>query len=310
MNKIPVILDCDPGIDDAFALLLAKTKTEIDLKAVTSVAGNVGVEHTTRNLRYLAKKFCLDCPVARGAAAPLVKQGKTAAQVHGEDGFGGLSARVKESELAPLSELFAVELMAKILRESEVPVTIIAVGPLTNIALLIKAYPDVLPKIKAFYIMGGGMRYGNRTATAEFNFYVDPEAAQIVFTSGVPIVLAALDITLQAYVTQEDVQNFAKLESPVVKELADLLKFYAVGDKAIHDPVAVLALTNPEAFETEALYMEVETNEGATRGMSFVDARENAPAPNVTFLKSLSRAWFLGELQQALEVSQLFDRKC
>ena len=302
MKKIPLIIDCDPGVDDALAIILANAKEEFEIKAITSVAGNVELKYTTANLQILASLLDLKCPIAKGEDRPLIKKQITAGKTHGTDGFGGHAHLLDHLKRRELDELSAVDLIAKVLKESEEPVTIAAVGPLTNIAILVKAYPELLPKIKQFSIMGGGLKYGNITPTAEFNFYVDPEAAQIVFNSGVPIILAALDATLQAYILPEDIKLLETVNNDVAVIATKILASYAGEDSALHDPVSMLILTNPDIFETEDMYLQVETNEGATRAMSFADNRSRSKdLKNVKFITKVNRDMFVAEIKKSLE---------
>ena len=302
MKKIPLIIDCDPGVDDAIALIVANAKEVFDIKAVTSVAGNVELEYTTHNMQILANLLDLKCPIAKGEDRPLVKKQVTAGKTHGSDGFGGYAHLLKDVGTRQLHHLSAVKLMASILKESEEPVVIVAVGPLTNIALLVKAYPELLPKIEKFSIMGGGLIYGNTTSTAEFNFYVDPEAAQIVFNSGVPIILAALDATFQARVQPEDFATFKQIDNEVANIATKILASYASKDTALHDPVSILILSNPEIFETEEMYIQIETNEGSTRAMSYADNRDRNPHPNnTTFITKIDRDKFFEEVKKTFE---------
>ncbi|GAA0370965.1 hypothetical protein GCM10008932_22980 [Alkalibacterium iburiense] len=179
-KKRPIILDCDPGVDDAFAIAMAFLEDDLDVRAIHTVAGNVTVEHTTKNARGLVKVLGVDVPIAKGASGPLICDPHFAAEVHGENGFGG----VELTDLAPLSEQTAMESYVTLLSEADEKVTIVATGPLTNLALLIKSYPHLLEKIDCISLMGGGLKGGNTTSAAEFNFFYDPHAAHIVFSSG------------------------------------------------------------------------------------------------------------------------------
>lgn len=305
MKKIPLIIDCDPGVDDALAIMLAQSKSCFDLKAITSVAGNVTVNYTTHNLQLLKTLLNIQCPIAQGEKQPLVKQQVTASKTHGSDGFGGYAHLLADIKLAPLSELTAVQLIAKTLMESAEKVVIVAIGPLTNIAILVKAYPHLLNKIECFSIMGGGLRYGNVTATAEFNFYVDPEAAQIVFNSGVPIILAPLDVTLQTAFGATDIERMSIIDNEVAQIATKILSAYAANDAALHDPVSVLAISNPELFTSETMYLQIETNEGATRAMSYADNREkNKKVHNCTVLTSVNKVKFADEIAASLQFYQ------
>lgn len=184
---LPILLDCDPGHDDAIAIVLALASPELDVKAITSSAGNQTPEKTLRNvLRMLTLLNRTDIPVAGGAVKPLMRELIIADNVHGESGLDGPA--LPEPTFAP-QNCTAVELMAKTLRESAEPVTIVSTGPQTNVALLLNSHPELHSKIARIVIMGGAMGLGNWTPAAEFNIYVDPEAAEIVFQSGIPVVI-------------------------------------------------------------------------------------------------------------------------
>lgn len=185
---LPIIIDCDPGHDDAIALVLALASPELEVKAITSSAGNQTPDKTLRNvLRMLTLLKRPDIPVAGGAVKPLMRELIIADNVHGESGLDGPA--LPEPSFAPQSGT-AVELMAKTLRESAQPVTIVSTGPQTNVALLLNSHPELHTKIARIVLMGGAMALGNWTPAAEFNIYVDPEAAEIVFQSGIPVVMA------------------------------------------------------------------------------------------------------------------------
>lgn len=194
--RTPVILDCDPGHDDALAITLALARPELEVLGITTVGGNAPLHRTTENaLRVLALLDRPDVPVAAGAAQPLVRPLETAPEVHGVSGLDG--ADLPEPASVPRPE-GALEFLRATLAAAPAPVTLIPTGPLTNIALLLRTYPDVAPKIAHVCLMGGGMRQGNWTPAAEFNIWVDPEAARIVFRSGLPITMCGLDVTHKA----------------------------------------------------------------------------------------------------------------
>lgn len=279
-KKIPVIIDCDPGVDDALALILANAKEQLDIKAITTVAGNVGIEHTTKNAQLVAGLLGMDVKIARGAERALIVPTLTASKTHGEDGFGGIAGLFKEDELAPLYEKNAVETIAEILRESEEKVTIIAVGPLTNIATTFLIYPELKEKVEVLSIMGGSTTVGNRTAKAEFNFLVDPHAAHLVMNLGLPIILAGLNVTLDAYVTDEDVKKFEAIGTRVSDIATQIMKAYKSADPALHDPVSILAITNPEIMKMKDMYVNVEPSGFFSAGMSFTDERPHRKPPN------------------------------
>ena len=196
-KKIPVILDGDPGHDDAIAWVLARASRELGILAVTSCCGNQTIEKTTYNALRVCTLIGLHAPVGKGCPHPLLNDVMNAPSVHGESGLDGPALPEPAFEASALS---APELMAKVLRESPEPVTIVATGPQTNVAALLLAHPELKCKIARISLMGGGIATGNWTPAAEFNILVDPEAARIVFTSGVPITMAGLDVTEKALI--------------------------------------------------------------------------------------------------------------
>ena len=202
-HPLPLIIDSDPGLDDALAIGLAVARPELDLLAVTTVGGNADVRHCTENaLRLLHAYGRSDIPVAEGAAGAILGSVVRATEVHGEGGIG--TTRLEPSSATALAE-GAVALMARLIRNHPEPVAIAPIGPLTNIALLLRLYPELAPRIAHLCLMGGSIGEGNTTASAEFNIYADPEAADIVFQSGVPITMIGLDVTHQALLDRDSV---------------------------------------------------------------------------------------------------------
>lgn len=207
-KKIPVILDGDPGHDDAIAWVLARASRDLGILAVTSCCGNQTIEKTTYNALRVCTLIGLHAPVGKGCPHPLLNDVMNAPSVHGESGLDGPALPEPAFEASALS---APELMAKVLRESPEPVTIVATGPQTNVAALLLAHPELKCKIARISLMGGGIATGNWTPAAEFNILVDPEAARIVFTSGVPITMAGLDVTEKALIMPEDFERVRAL---------------------------------------------------------------------------------------------------
>ncbi|WP_096386699.1 pyrimidine-specific ribonucleoside hydrolase RihA [Hafnia sp. CBA7124] len=299
--SLPIILDCDPGHDDAIALILALASPELDLKAVTTSAGNQTPEKTLRNaLRILTLLQRSDIPVAGGAVKPLMRELIIADNVHGESGLDG--PELPEPNFAP-QQCNAVELIAKTLRESAEPVTIVATGPLTNIALLLTSHAELKPKIARIVIMGGAAGLGNWTPAAEFNIYVDPEAAEIVFQSGLPIVMAGLDVTHRAQIMSEDIERFRQLDNPVAAVVADLLDFFMEYHKQekwgfqgapLHDPCTIAWLIKPSMFTCVERWVGVETQGKYTQGMTVVDYYSlTNNAPNTTVMMDIDRQAFV-----------------
>ncbi len=276
---IPVIIDTDPGLDDALALLLAFASPEIEVLGLTTVGGNVGVTHTTRNaLRLLHLIGRDDVPVAAGADTPLVRQDSvSAAGVHGDDGFGGvvLDEAPREADARP-----AVQLLVDLIEGSAEPITLIALGPLTNVATLFAAYPQTAARLGRIVLMGGGAeRLGNVTPTAEFNIWYDPDAAKRVFAAGVPITMIGLDVTHKAITYAEDWEPLRAQGGPVAEAVTGMVDFYThayreslgIEGTPQHDSLAVAAVINPQLVTTRALHVDVECSGPLTIGMTVVD---------------------------------------
>lgn len=305
---LPIILDCDPGHDDAIAIVLALASPELDVKAITSSAGNQTPEKTLRNvLRMLTLLQRQDIPVAGGARKPLMRELIIADNVHGESGLDGPA--LPEPDFAPQS-VTAVELMAKTLRESPQPVTIVATGPQTNVALLLNSHPELHDKIARIVMMGGAMVLGNWQPAAEFNIYVDPEAAEIVFQSGIPVVMAGLDITHRAQIHGLDIERFRQLGNPVATIVAELLDFFMEYHKdakwgftgaPLHDPCTIAWLLKPQLFTSVERWVGVETQGKYTQGMTVVDYYFlTGNQPNTTVLLDVDREGFVDLLAERL----------
>lgn len=306
--SLPIILDCDPGHDDAIALILALASPELELKAVTTSAGNQTPDKTLRNaLRILTLLQRSDIPVAGGAVKPLMRELIIADNVHGESGLDGPD--LPEPNFAPQT-CNAVELIAQTLRVSQQPVTVVATGPLTNIALLLTSHPELHAKISRIVIMGGAAMLGNWTPAAEFNIYVDPEAAEIVFQSGLPIVMAGLDVTHRAQIMSEDIERFRHLGNPVADVVADLLDFFMEYHKQekwgfqgapLHDPCTIAWLIKPEIFTCVDRWVGVETQGKYTQGMTVVDYYSlTANQPNTTVMMDVDRQAFVDLLVERI----------
>ena len=306
MEKIPVIIDCDPGIDDIIGLVLAGRNERIDLRAVTVVGGNQTIEKVGNNALKVLSFLGVDVPVAFGMEEPLVRDLVIAAEVHGEDGMYGIE--LPEASLEA-SDLHAVDLMAEVLEASEEEVALVCMGPLTNVAFLLKRYPELKSKISKISLMGGAISGGNTTNSAEFNIYVDPEAASIVFNSGVPIIMSGLDITHQANIYEEDMERIRgignKVSDLVVEMLENLLVFHrSTGFNGchMHDPVALLVLTHPGMMYMEDLRVDIELEGEFTTGMTVGhrDDRFNEK-PNAKVGFNIDRDAFVEEVVGAIE---------
>ena len=305
--RIPFILDCDPGHDDALALVVGLARPELELLAVTTVAGNAGLDATTRNaLRLLTLVNRPDIPVAAGASRPLLRPLHVAANVHGASGLAG--ADLPEPAFSPRPE-GAIELIRSVLLTSDVPVTIAAVGPLTNVALLLRTHPELIERIASIRIMGGAITEGNSSASAEFNIWQDPEAARIVLECGRPITLMTLDVTHQALFGAADVARLDALGTRVGSVFADLLRYFARfhaerygwDGSPIHDAVTVAHLALPELVRTVPYRVDVETSGELTRGRTVVDLHGlTGLPPNADVGVAIDRPRFVDVLIEAV----------
>ncbi|WP_222195642.1 nucleoside hydrolase [Modestobacter italicus] len=277
---VPLVVDTDPGIDDALALLLALASPEVDLRLVTTVHGNVDLARTTENaLRVLHLAGRSDVPVAVGARSSLVvAQARRAGHVHGAEGLGGVVLPPSPAAVDPRP---AVVALAELLLHSEQPVTVAAIGPLTNIALLLSVYPDAAARIGRLVVMGGSAtRGGNVTAAAEFNVWADPEAAAVVFAAGLPTVLVGLDVTLPTVLTEAGIARFAAA-GPVGAQAAAMLQqyldhartSYGTEGVVVHDALALTEAIVPGTLRTVPRDVVVDTGPGAGRGQTLVDRR-------------------------------------
>lgn len=273
-----VLIDTDPGIDDAIAILLALASPELDVRGITVVHGNVPVEACTLNaLKVLDLVGRRDVPVVTGAAAPLVRPPRHAETVHGPDGLGGLFPPPDDARPFAAD---AAAFIAGALEETDEPTTLISLGPLTNVATAILATPGVIERLERIVSMGGAIRReGNVTPAAEFNIFADPEAAAIVFRSGVPITLVPLDATMRAVFPGEAAARLAGSEVPVERAVGELgsyvsavyRTYYGIDGFALHDPLAVGAAIDPTLVTTQDLWVTVETRGELTAGATLAD---------------------------------------
>ena len=269
-----VIIDTDPGVDDAMAIFLALRSPELKVEAITAVSGNVPLAFTLPNaLRLVEIAGHPEIPVAGGAAFPLVRRLVTAAYVHGNNGLGGVE--FPEAKIKPVPET-ATELIRRIIRANPGEITIAAVGPLTNIATVLKSDPDIARLIKSFALMGGSLSGGNITPAAEFNFYVDPEAARVVFDSGVPILMVGLDVTHKVLLRESHVRTLEAAQNPVSQAAAKIMRatfarIAKTNDEtvvAMHDPLTIASLIDPSVVTLRDYYVQIETVGELTAGQS------------------------------------------
>jgi purine nucleosidase len=309
MSPRPIIIDCDPGQDDALALLLALgSPEEIDVLAVTAVAGNVPLSLTEKNARKVVELAGRpDLPVHVGCERPLVRDLVTAEFVHGETGLDG--ADLPEPRMPP-APTHAVEAIIDLVRAKPAgTVTLCPTGPLTNIAAVMQKAPDVVPRIKEIVLMGGAIGEGNITPAAEFNIYVEPHAAQIVFEAGVPLVMHGLDVTHQALVTPERVAAIRDLGTPVSRAVVGLLEFYNVYDQTrrgrigapLHDPCVIAYLLRPGLFAGRRCHVAIETRGEHTLGRTVVDwSGRTGRTPNAMVIDQIDADGFFALLTERL----------
>ena len=270
---VPILIDCDPGHDDAIAILLALASPEVELRGVTTVAGNQTLDKTTRNaLKILELAGRTDIPVAAGADRPLTRTLRTAAHVHGESGLDGPD--LPEPSARP-ADVDAVDLLAELI---EPGVVLVPTGPLTNVALLLQRHPDVRDRLDRIVWMGGAIAEGNVTPAAEFNAFVDPEAAAAVFASGIDLTMIGLDVTHQALFTPAHAERLrgAGAAGRTVAELADFFlefhrRLYRFDGAPIHDAVAVAHVIDPTLVETLRCNVAIETQSQHCDGRTVVD---------------------------------------
>jgi pyrimidine-specific ribonucleoside hydrolase len=282
---IPLVIDTDPGIDDALAVLLALASPEVDLKLVTTVHVNVDLEQTTENaLRVLHLAGRSDVPVAAGAAASLVHaQPERAGHVHGAAGLGDVELPPSPATVDPRP---AVVALAELLTTSSEPVTVAAIGPLTNIALLLRVFPDAAARIGRLVVMGGSACGGNVTAAAEFNVWADPVAAQAVFAAGLPTVMVGLDVTLPTVLDEDGIARF-RAAGPIGAQAAAILQQHLGHARTVdgrsgvvlHDALALTEAIVPGTLHTVRRDVVVDTGLGAGRGQTLVDRRNVSAAP-------------------------------
>ena len=303
---VPLLIDCDPGHDDAMALLLALASPEVELLGVSAVAGNQTLEHTTANaLRVLEFVGRGDIPVAAGAARPLVRELHVAADVHGETGLDGPDLPPPSG--APVPE-HAVEFLARRLREAPAPVTLVPIGPLTNVALLLAEHPEAAANLERIVLMGGAIGLGNVTPAAEFNLWVDPEAAARVLHSGLDVTIVGLDVTHKALLGAERVERL-RASGCTGTMVAELHAFYSAfhlrvyGDPAtpVHDAMAVAHVIRPGLVTTEHRNVEIDCASELCRGRTVVDLlRKTGRPPNAHVATDVDADGFLDLLVERI----------
>jgi inosine-uridine nucleoside N-ribohydrolase len=275
----PIILDCDPGHDDAMAILLARGCPDIDLLAITTVAGNQTLAKTTLNARRVCTAARIDdVPIYAGCDRPLLRPPIIAAEVHGESGLDGPAFG---EPTVPVADEHAVDFLVRTLMASDGEITLVPVGPLTNIAMALRREPRIAGRARGVVLMGGAYSRGNTTPAAEFNILADPEAAAIVFEAGWPLTMVGLELTHQARATQPVIDDIAAIGTPLAATVVELMTFFGgtyratqgIDGPPVHDPCAVARVARPELLTVADAFVAVETRGQWTSGMTVTDFR-------------------------------------
>ena len=307
-----IILDCDPGHDDMMAMIIAFASKELEVLAVTTSAGNQTQDKTNYNARKIMTFMGVEgIPVARGCEKPIVRNLRVADDIHGETGLDGADLGRPGFESVPQH---AVELMRDILVNSTEKVAIVATGPLTNVGVLLTTYPQLKEKIKCISFMGGSAYGGNVTPRAEFNIFVDPEAAHIVFNSGLPLIMSGLEVTHEAQIKHADIARIRSIGNRLGTVTADLLDFFiqtttppvfASSDHEegahMHDPCAVAVLISPEKFIMGNFFGDIELTGQYSTGNTVIDLHGvSKKTPNVKVAFDLDNEWMVDLILQSV----------
>lgn len=277
LDKRKIIMDCDPGHDDAIAIMLAGRNPGIELLGITVVAGNQTIENTTRNALNICQYLDLDVPVYQGCGKPMIRQNQVIAEdIHGETGLDG---PVFEPLTKTVEKKHAVTYIVDTLMESEGDITLIPTGPLTNIAMAMRMEPRIVSKIKEIILMGGCYQLGNVTPAAEFNIFADGDAAHVVFTSGRPITMVGLDVSRKALCYPAIIERMSEIDTPASKFFCDLMEFFSKSQKAVfgwdggplHDPITIATLIDPSVLVTREVYTEIDIRSTQSYGRTNCD---------------------------------------
>jgi purine nucleosidase len=306
-KPIPLIIDCDPGQDDAIALMLAMASPgELDLLGISAVAGNVPLvltEANARAIRDVAGRS--EVPVYAGCPRPMIKPLETAEYVHGKSGIDGANL---PQPSRPVEESHAVDWLIDILRNAEAPITVATLGPLTNIAMAIIMAPEIIDNISELVLMGGALSLGNITPAAEFNIYSDPHAAHVVFEAGLKLTMIGLDVTHQARATPERLEAIRAIGNPAANSVAGMLDFYGAqyietfGEGApLHDPCVIAYILQPELFSGQDIRVDIEMDSPLTVGSTVCDLHDRSGRPaNAHVVEKIDSVRFFDLVQERL----------
>ena len=308
MKKRKIILDCDPGHDDAIAIMLAARHPAIDLLGITIVAGNQTLNKTLVNGLNVCQKLDINVPIHAGMPKPIMREQIVADNIHGESGLDGpkFAPLVRKAE-----SKHAIQYIIDTLMNSDGDITLVPVGPLTNIAVAMRMQPAILPKIREIVLMGGAYGTGNFTPSAEFNIYADPEAARVVFTSGVPLVMMGLDLTNQTTCTADVISRMKKVGGPAGELFSDIMSFtlktqyenYGLAGGPVHDATCVGYLINPDAFKMQDMYVEIDVNNGPCYGRTVCDELGvTGKQPNTKVGMTIDTKWFWDLVEECVRI--------
>ena len=307
MSKIKMILDCDTGHDDAIALMIAARHPDIELLGVTVVAGNQTLDKTLPNTLSVCQHLSIDVPVYGGMSLPLVRDQVVPADVHGKSGLDG---PVFEPLTRRPERKHAVNFLIETFMKSDGDITLVPVGPLTNVAMAIRLYPKIVNKIQRIVLMGGSVGVGNWSPAAEFNIFADPEAAHIVFNSGVPITMMGLNLTNTALADINIIERMEAIGNKAGKLFGDIMRFtlnsqsvVGMGAGPVHDVTAVTYLVAPEIYKTTDAYVEVDISHGPSYGRTICDLNNRwKKEPNATIGMSLDLPAFWDIVENTLRL--------
>ncbi|MDO5088730.1 MAG: nucleoside hydrolase [Leptotrichiaceae bacterium] len=299
MKKEKIILDCDPGHDDAVAIMMAAASPKIDLLGITVVAGNQKLEKTVNNALKVCNHLNLKVPVYSGMTRPMIREQMIADDIHGETGLDG---PVFEELQIKAEEKHAVNFIIDTLMNSDEKITLVPTGPLTNIGMAMRFEPEIIKKIDKIVLMGGAYQLGNMTPAAEFNILADPDAAHVVFSSGVKTVMMGLDLTRQALATAEVVNKIRSLNNKASKLFVDLMEFFSASQKdvfgwnapPVHDPTTIAYLIDPLCIETKPMFCEIELWSEKSYGRTLCDyfgILKKAPNIDVAVKLDFEKFW-------------------
>lgn len=299
MDKRKIILDCDPGHDDAVAIMLAGKNEKLDVLGITVVAGNQTLDNTTRNALNVVQCLGLDIPVYAGCGQPMVREKRNAGDIHGKSGLDG---PVFEPLTRTLEKEHAVEFMIRTLMDSDGDITMVTTGPMTNLAMAMRMEPGIIEKIHEIVLMGGAFANGNTTPSAEFNIFADAEAAHVCFNSGRPITMVGLDVTRKALCYPGIVERMSRAENVASKLFADLMAHFCKAEKEVygweggplHDPVTIAYLIDPTVIQTKFVNVQIEIRSEQSYGRTNCDMFQYMrlkPTAHVAYEIDVEKFW-------------------